>query len=307
MVEEAGQAGKVSLVEEVMTTGSLKNSIVTHLILVALISIFAPSVSYGDQSQQNMVFSGVVLEQGNNNLLSDFTNWLSKKAHINLSTDYTDSYQELSDTLQKNPLSIAWTCGVPFVEDSKLHGQQLVAIPLFNGSPTYSSLVVALAGGKGKKLEDYKGGVFAYSDQRSNSGFVAPTSELKKVGIDINAHFRYLMHTGLHEYSIEAVLNGQADVANIDEYVVVQYLKANPEAKDKLVVLESFGPYPFTPIVAGSKVPERVIRDLQSALVNMHEDPEGVRLLKEFGLDGFVVKPPSFYDPIDKMLQGLRQ
>lgn len=49
------------------------------------------------------------------------------------------------------------------------------------------------------------------------------------------------MHTGLHEYSLEALLAGQADVANIDEYVVVEYFKTNPEAKDKFIILERGG------------------------------------------------------------------
>jgi len=213
----------------------------------------------------------------------------------------------LTDILREHETALAWTCGAPFVQDQIRDGQQLIAVPLFHGKATYSSFVLTRVGRSEKTLADFKGQVFAFSDPRSNSGFVAPSFALQQQGIDINQHFRYLMHTGLHEYSIEALLAGQADVANVDEYIVLEYFKAHPSAKQKLVILERFGPFPFTPIVAGSKVPEAAIERLQQALINMHNDPQGAALLKAFDLDGFVVKPVSFYKPIADMLKALEK
>ena len=275
--------------------------------LLMAMSVFASSTSYAEASGKGMVFSGVVLEQGNNQLVSRFTAWLAYKANYPLAARFTGSYQELTEYLREHPDSLAWTCGVPFVEDHARDGQQLVAVPLFHGEPGYSSLVVARAGRSEKSLSDFKRQVFAYSDPRSNSGYIAPAYFLKKQGINIKTHFRYLMHTGLHEHSIEAVLAGLADVANIDEYVVVEYFKAHPEAKEKLVVLERFGPFPFTPIVAAREVPEDVVLRLQDALTNMGSEPEGTLLLKQLGLDGFVTRPDSFYQPIADMLNALKE
>ncbi|GAV20029.1 phosphonate transport system substrate-binding protein [Mariprofundus micogutta] len=253
-----------------------------------------------------LAFSGVILDQGNNPVLSDFTDWLSTHGDYPLEPAYTESYQALSDALKKHRNDMAWTCGVPFVEDHARDGQQLVAVPLFRGEATYYSVTVTRAGRAEKKLGDFKAGVLAYSDPRSNSGFVAPAFALQQQGLDINKHFRLLLHTGLHEGSINAVLNGLADVANVDEYILVEYLKSHPQDSDKLVVLERFGPFPFTPIVAGSKTPEDVIKRLQQALVSMHEDAEGKRILDLLGLDGFVIKPTSFYQPVASMLESLK-
>ena len=147
--------------------------------------------------------------------------------------------------------------------------------------------------------------MFAYSDTRSNSGMLAPTVALKRQGIDLKRHFRFLVRTGIHENTIKALLAGVADVAAVDEYVWVQYLKSHPEAADRLKVVERFGPFPFTPVVASSSVPQPVITALQKALKEMNTDPEGKGLLAEFGLDGFVVKSPDFYAPIESMLAQL--
>lgn len=275
-------------------------------IFLSLFIFLIPLLGYAGSQQHEMVLSGVVLEQGNNQLSAKFTKWLSAKANYPLSVKYAESYQSLSNALREHPQCLAWTCGVPFVEDHVNDKQQLVAVPLFKGEPTYHSFVVTRSGRNEKTLMDFEGEVFAYSDPRSNSGFVAPAYALKQKGIDINNHFRYLMHTGLHENSIEALLAGQADVANIDEYVLVEYLKVHPDMKNKLVVLEKFGPFPFTPIVAGSQVPQKVIARLQQVLLNMHHDPEGKGILEQLGLDGFVLKQPSFYKPIDDMLKELK-
>ncbi len=263
--------------------------------------------AYAEKSTDAFVFSGVVLEQGNNPLLTEFTDWLEKKADYPLNARFTNSYQGLTDLLREHETALAWTCGAPFVQDQARDGQQLIAVPLLHGKPTYSSFVLTRAGRAEKTLADFKGQVFAFSDPRSNSGFIAPSFALKQQGININQHFRYLMHTGLHEYSIEALLAGQADVANVDEYVVLEYFKKYPDAKEKLIVLEKFGPFPFTPIVAGSKVPKAAIVRLQQVLISMAEDPQGAAMLKAFNLDGFVVKPVSFYQPIADMLQALEE
>ena len=256
---------------------------------------------------RSFVVSGVLLNQGNNPLMSRFSQWLAKHSGLRLSTRYADSYQSLSDQLRQQPNALAWTCGAPFVEDHAADGQQLVAIPLFKGKPLYHSLVIARSGRQEKSLADFKGQVFAYSDPRSNSGYVAPSYALKQAGIDIKSHFRYLMRTGLHEHSIEAVLGGIADVANVDEYVFVEYLKAHPEARKQLAIIEQFGPYPFTPVVAGKGVPKETIARLQRALIGMHEDKEGAKILAGLGLDGFVTRDTAFYQPIAAMLHFLKQ
>lgn len=256
---------------------------------------------------QAFVVRGVMLNQGNNSRISRFTEWLARQAELQLSIRYADSYQSLSSILREQPDALAWTCGVPFVEDQISDGQQLVAVPLFRGKPVYHSLVVTSSGRQEKSLSDFRGQVFAYSDPRSNSGYIAPAYALKQDGIDIKRHFRYLMHTGLHEYSIEAVLAGQADVANIDEYVVVEYFKVHPESQKRLAIIERFGPYPFTPVVAGKGVAKELVARLQRVLTEMHDDKEGAEILAELDLDGFVSREVAFYQPIAAMLHHLKQ
>jgi len=49
-----------------------------------------------------------------------------------------------------------------------------------------------------------------------------------------------------------------------------------------------------------------VVARLQSALEHMATDAEGQQILASLGLDGFVVRPFTFYKPIADMLEVLK-
>ncbi len=115
------------------------------------------------------------------------------------------------------------------------------------------------------------------------------------------------MNSGSHEGSINALVNYLADVAAVDEYIWVEYQKKHPEEAGRLREIERFGPFPFTPIVAGSKVASDVIERIQGALVAMATDQDGQNFLQHFGLDGFVVKELTFYDPIRENIDYLER
>ncbi len=277
---------------------------VYHLFTISLLIIGQTHYAQAsDKIQQPFVVSGVIINSYSGNLIERFTRYLSTKSGYPLQVVYVNKYSELSRVLRENPEAIGWTCGAPYVQDSETSGQQLVAVPLLNKKPTYHSLILTRTGRSEKTLADFKGGVLAYSDPRSNSGFLSPKYALHKQGIDIGKHFRLLLNTGNHESSINALLNSLADVAAVDEYVWLTYLKKHPEANKAVHEIERMGPFPFTPIVAGNEISADNISKLSSTLLNMNDDAEGRKLLSEFYLDGFVEKEPAFYQPVKNMLE----
>ncbi len=253
--------------------------------------------------EHDFVVTGVVVNSGNARQLASFVRLLSEKSDYPMQAVFASSYTELSNILRDHPDSVGWTCGAPFVEDNKAYGQQLIAVPLFHGKPLYHSLILARRGRPEKRLADFKGEVLAYSDIRSNSGFVSPAYALHEKHIDISRYFRLTIDAGSHENSIKALLGGLADVAAVDEYVWVEYVKEHPEAAQRLTELERMGPYPFTPIVAGPKVDAATLKKLQDALTGMKA---GSQIMLNLGLDGFTLEPVNFYEPIAKMLEAIR-
>ncbi len=276
-----------------------------RIILLSIVawSLFATTVFAADKAYP-FVVSGVVSNSGSDHLIRDFADYLGRRSGYPLKPVFVDSYEKLSSTLKNHEGSLGWTCGVPFVEDNYHYGQKIISVPLFQGRPLYDSVVISTAQNKGKSLMDFRDGVLAYSDPRSNSGYVAPAYHLMQRKQEISQYFRLLLHTGNHENSIEAILNGLADVAAVDEYIWVNYRKTNPADAEALVELERFGPFPFTPIVANPSVADKNIARMRKVLAQMHQDPEGQALLKRFVLDGFVTKDSNFYQPLlERMLE----
>jgi len=258
-----------------------------------------------ETTPQPFLVSGVIINSHGARLIEHFTQYLSSKSGYPLQTAYVNTYSELSRAMRRNPSSIGWTCGASYVQDSQSMGQQLIAVPLLNHQPTYYSLILTRSDRSEKKLVDFKGGVLAYSDPRSNSGYLSPKYALFKQGIDIDKHFRLQINAGNHEGSITALLNNLADVAAVDEYVWLAYLKSHPQAKTRLHEIQRMGPYPFTPIVAGNKVSSDNIKKITAVLIDMNNDSEGKKILADFYLSGFVEKKPEFYQPISKMLKDV--
>jgi phosphonate transport system substrate-binding protein len=275
-----------------------------HIFIIVLLIVGQNAFAKSTGSKiHSFVVSGVIINSDNAGLIERFSQYLASQSGYPLKVVYVNKYSELSRTLRENPDAIGWTCGAPFVQDQKSDGQQLIAVPLFNKKPTYYSVIVTQSNRTEKSLVDFKGKVLAYSDPRSNSGFLSPKYSLYKQGININQHFRLLLNAGNHEGSIQALLNGLADVAAIDEYVWLAYLKLHPENKNKLKELERMGPFPFTPIVSGKNLSKKNINNIALALTNMSNNAEGKKLLTAFYLDGFVIKKPAFYQPISDMLE----
>ncbi len=274
--------------------------------LIPLLLMLSPSLVYADHTKHTFVLSGAVMEQNHTDLYKRFSLWLSHQAHYPLDIKRVNSYNDLSNFLHRHPDALTWIGGVSLLQGYKRHEMQLLAVPIFKGAPVYHSLIITQEGRKEKALTDFKHQVLAYPDVYSSSGFIAPTYALKAQGLDIQNYFRYLMRTETHENSIEAVLAHQADVAAVDEYIFTQYLSLHPHAANQLTVLQKLGPYPFPPLIAGREVSKQTMQQLQEALIHMPNDAEGAKILKAFGLDGFIRKDISYYKPIQAILEALQ-
>ncbi|MFQ5469619.1 MAG: hypothetical protein ACE5EH_04845 [Gammaproteobacteria bacterium] len=64
-----------------------------------------------------------------------------------------------------------------------------MAVPIFNGKPTYYSLTITKNGRTEKSLLEFKNKIAAHSDPRSNSGFIQQPFNLKNLSEMISGIF----------------------------------------------------------------------------------------------------------------------
>jgi len=92
----------------------------------------------------------------------------------------------------------------------------------------------------------------------------------------------------VHLNSIEAVLRGEVDSAAIDSNVLRIRLWEAPALRQKLRVIESWGPYPIQPVVASSRLHPELKDQLRAAFFTTNEDEGTRRVLRRFSLSRFV-------------------
>lgn len=210
------------------------------------------------------------------------------------------SYREIVDLLSKDQLDAAWLCGFPFIRHER--SLRLLAVPLFQGRPLYRSyLIVPASDTHTKSLLDLRGKVFAYSDPDSNSGFLYTQFALAQIRERSEVFFARTFYTWSHRKVVDAVAVELAQGGAVDGYVWETLQRSHPQFTARTRVVEQSPEFGFPPFVARSTLPDSDFAALRKALVEMHGNDEGRKLLRQLNLDGFIPGERKIFDGIARM------
>ncbi len=207
------------------------------------------------------------------------------------------TYQEITALLTTRQIDAAWICGYPFVTHrSEL---QLVAVPLWRSRPLYQSYVIVGSDSEARDVSDLAGGIHAFSDPDSNSGFLVTRALLAEMGLRPERFFARAFFTYSHRNVIRAVASGLAGSGSVDGYVYEVMAQIEPELTGRTRVLRRSEWLAFPP-VAAPRTPLDEIRlaKLAEALLAMPAHPDGRAVLAMLRLDGFAREEASLFDAI---------
>lgn len=199
---------------------------------------------------------------------------------------------------------LAFVCApsYPALRDSGSPVVLLPAAPVFDdpraaGRPVYYSDVVVRISHAASRFEDLAGGVWSYNDRRSRSGWLNMLARLAEIGHagPPEEFFAALVPAGSHLRSLELIAGGAADAAAIDSNTLRLVARRQPENMSRLRVLESWGPMPIQPVLAGGDLPEHLRRRIAEVLLGLGEDRAARGRLAEFGLRGFAAVQEATY------------
>ncbi len=197
---------------------------------------------------------------------------------------------------------VAFICALSFVWLRELRPPPvdlLGVLPVFDdernlGRPVYFCDVVVRNDGPIRSFSGLEGGSWAYNDACSLSGYYSLLKKLAESGAD-EGFFDSVFCSGSHLNSIEAVVNGEADAAAIDSNVLRIRFREAPALRERLRVIESWGPFPIQPVVVRSALHPGLKVRLRAAFLATHDDQRTHRILKRFGLSRFVAAGQEVY------------
>ena len=160
------------------------------------------------------------------------------------------------------------------------------------GRPVYFCDVIVRRDSPIRSFAELRGGSWAYNDRCSLSGYYGLLKKLADTGAD-GRFFDRMLDSGSHLNSIEMVARGEADAATIDSNVLAIRLRSVPELRDRLRVIESWGPFPVQPVVVRSGLHPDLNEELRAALLAVGSNRYAPRALIDFGVERFA---PVTYD-----------
>lgn len=216
------------------------------------------------------------------------------------------SYREVMALVRSGKLDFAWVCGYPYVRNQQ--HVSLLAVPLYNGKPTYRSYLIVPATDSGtKSIADLRDKVFAFSDPDSNSGYLVPVHELHKIQETSSAFFSKTFFTWSHRKVVEAVAAGVAQAGAVDGYVWDMLARQHPDLTAQTRVVKQSPEFGFPPFVTGKAVAATDVAAMRKVLMMMSQDADGEALLRKLGLDGFVEGNEKMYGSISKMMLAVTE
>lgn len=215
--------------------------------------------------------------------------WSAIRRALGFGPDRLTRDGDLWDIWQSDDLLLAQTCGLPY--RARLHPHvTLVATPDYGlpGCPPghYNSVLVVRRGSPADHISAFEGGVLAYNEALSQSGWAAPMG----YAAAFDVAFGGFEKTGAHVASARAVAEGRADIAAIDALTWALIQRYDAFAKE-LRELDRTVPTPALPLITSRSMDPAPLRDaLHHAVAEMGQDDKDL-----LGLHGIVTLSEQQY------------
>lgn len=263
---------------------------------VALAAVEAPRLRVGITA---------VLVERHLDLNAQLVAYLGEKVGAVASLVQRRSYRQVSLLLERGEVDVAFTCGLPYVQDHEQFGLELLVSPEVAEGPVYRSYVIVAADSPLGSFEELRGKRYAFSDPRSNSGWLVPAHALARMGTTPEAFFKRTIFTYSHAASVEAVAVRFVDGASVDSYVYDALGASQPELVARTRVIARSAAFPIPPVVVRASLAPEVKARLRSELLAMHRDPRGRAILAGLGFRRFVAVEDGSFDAIRGMAREL--
>jgi phosphonate transport system substrate-binding protein len=201
-----------------------------------------------------------------------------------------------------------FVCGAPYVRLRWSSEPPVVALAApvlqgerYQGQPIYFSDVIVRHDSPFQSFADLAGRSWAYNDRDSHSGWSVTLYRLAQLRA-VGGYFGRVVESGFHQESIRLVAAGAVDASAIDSQVLAVELRDHPELAPQLRVIDALGPSPIQPFVASTRLPDRLLADMQDALLLMGRDPTARPALAHGFVDHFAAVDDASYDPIRQMI-----
>jgi phosphonate transport system substrate-binding protein len=171
-----------------------------------------------------------------------------------------------------------------------------------DGTSTYRGYLFVRKDSGIRDAADMKGKRMAFVDRATTAGYVFPLAWLRERGIRAGeGFFGERWFTGSHDAAITAVLEGKADVGAAKHSVFDRVRKDDPRVDRELRILATSPPVPSNGLCVRRDIEPDLREALRRALLDLPGEPEGAKVLAQFGALRFIETTAADYAPVLEM------
>jgi len=182
--------------------------------------------------------------------------------------------------------------------------RKLKVIPLArpeckDGTSTYYGMIFVRKDSGIHSGADMRNKRFVFVDKATTAGYLLPLSYFIDEGIPhFHNWFNETYFAGTHEGAIYDVLNKRADIGAAKDTVFYRFAKKDPRLLNELEILATSPPVPENGLSMRSDLDPHTLTVLKDCLLRMDKDPEGRKVLENFGASRFIETTEADYKPV---------
>ncbi|MBI4930762.1 MAG: phosphate/phosphite/phosphonate ABC transporter substrate-binding protein [Bacteroidetes bacterium] len=231
------------------------------------------------------------------NYYIELFDYISKKINKPVKFEQRKTYSEINEMLAKHQVDIAFICSGAYIIN-KEHCELLV-IPIINGLPYYQAYIIANKNSSIHSLKDLKGKSFAFTDPLSNTGKLYPERRINELfhltGRDF---FSKTIYSHAHDISIQLVSKNVVDGASVDGLIYDYVSKKSHDKIKNIRIIEKSEYMGMPPVVVSKNFDKELKNKIEEIFLNIHNDPEGKKILDDLMIDKFALTSDTLYKNI---------
>jgi len=233
----------------------------------------------------------------------DLLQYLEDRLDIEIDSWQRKTYQEINELLTHGRLDAAFLGAGGYARAGGPETCSLLAVPEIAGRVSFQAYVIVRRDSPVRSFTGLRGRSFAFTDPLSASGWLYPVWKLTNTGSNPDEFFSRVVYTYGHDRSIKAVVQGLVDAASVSSLVFEFEAERDPAQAARLRIIDRSPWMANPPVAARSGLDEELRLSLANALLEMHRNPEGRRVLRGLRIDRFREAAPEHYEPIKAMIR----